>query len=224
MICIHIQNCDWPVLFLTFAMNTTQVGFESLFPWQLSATNCAFVVWSILVNCFYIKWTHSIIAFNEGERILIMSFNGNHSWGFYVPRGSIVMPCDFRHWAPFWTGWLAGWLCSTNSLYLICKCFLGCLQLKTPISFLCNQYNKKIFTRDRMQRSQNKVVHFSWDCNQPILFASQWQFPKDPRNHAHDWKQRRLHLVLIFECTFQWLITCASGYFFSQLFFLIKHF
>ena len=144
MICIHIQNCDWPVLFLTFAMNTTQVGFESLFPWQLSATNCAFVVWSILVNCFYIKWTHSIIAFNEGERILIMSFNGNHSWGFYVPRGSIVMPCDFRHWAPFWTGWLAGWLCSTNSLYLMCKCFLGCLQLKTPISFLCNQYNKKI--------------------------------------------------------------------------------
>ena len=125
-------------------MNTTQVGFESLFPWQLSATNCAFVVWSILVNCFYIKWTHSIIAFNEGERILIMSFNGNHSWGFYVPRGSIVMPCDFRHWAPFWTGWLAGWLCSTNSLYLMCKCFLGCLQLKTPISFLCNQYNKKI--------------------------------------------------------------------------------
>ena len=144
MICIHIQNCDWPVLFLTFAMNTTQVGFESLFPWQLSATNCAFVVWSILVDCFYIKWTHSIIAFNEGERILIMSFNGNHSWGFYVPRGSIVMPCDFRHWAPFWTGWLAGWLCSTNSLYLMCKCFLGCLQLKTPISFLCNQYNKKI--------------------------------------------------------------------------------
>ena len=32
MICSHIQNCDWPVLFLTFAMNTTQVGFESLFP------------------------------------------------------------------------------------------------------------------------------------------------------------------------------------------------
>ena len=119
---------------------------------------------------------------------------------------------------------LAGWLAGTNSLYLMCKCFLGCLQLKTPISFLCNQYNKKNFTRDRMQRSQNKVVHFSWDCNQPILFASQWQFPKDPRNHAHDWKQRRLHLVLIFECTFQWLITCASGYFFSQLFFLKKHF
>ena len=116
MICIHIQNCDWPVLFLTFAMNTTQVGFESLFPWQLSATNCAFVVWSILVNCFYIKWTHSIIAFNEGERILIMSFNGNHSWGFYVPRGSIVMPCDFRHWAPFWTGWLAGYVAQIASI------------------------------------------------------------------------------------------------------------
>ena len=37
-----------------FAMNTTQVGFESLFPRQLSATNRAFVVRSILVDYLYI--------------------------------------------------------------------------------------------------------------------------------------------------------------------------
>ena len=46
---------------LTFAMNTTQVGFESLFPEQLSATNRAFVVRSILVYYFYIEWAHIII-------------------------------------------------------------------------------------------------------------------------------------------------------------------
>ena len=54
-ICNGIKNCDWLVLFLTFAMNTTQVSFESLFPRQLSATNRAFVVRSILVDYFYIE-------------------------------------------------------------------------------------------------------------------------------------------------------------------------
>ena len=44
-----------------FAMNTTQVGFESLFPRQISATNCAFVIRSILVDYFYIEWAHIII-------------------------------------------------------------------------------------------------------------------------------------------------------------------
>ena len=51
-ICSRIQNCDWLVLFLTFAINTTQVSFESLFPRQLSATNRAFVIRSILVDYF----------------------------------------------------------------------------------------------------------------------------------------------------------------------------
>ena len=61
MICNRIQNYDWLVLFLTFAMHTTQEGFESLFPRQLSATNRAFVVQSILVDYFYIEWAHIII-------------------------------------------------------------------------------------------------------------------------------------------------------------------
>ena len=42
-------------LYFTFAMNTTQVSFESLFPRQLSATNRAFVIRSILVDYFYIE-------------------------------------------------------------------------------------------------------------------------------------------------------------------------
>ena len=41
--CNHIQNCDWLVLFPTFAMNITQEGYYSLFPRQLSATNRAFL-------------------------------------------------------------------------------------------------------------------------------------------------------------------------------------
>ena len=43
------------MLFLSFAMNTTRVSFESLFPRQLSATNRAFVIRSILVHYFYIE-------------------------------------------------------------------------------------------------------------------------------------------------------------------------
>ena len=43
------------MLFLTFAVNTIQVSFDSLFPRQLSATNRAIVVRSIPVDCFYIE-------------------------------------------------------------------------------------------------------------------------------------------------------------------------
>ena len=45
--------------------------------------------------------------------------------------------------------------------------------------------------------------------------------PQDPRDHAPDRKQRRLHLALIFECTFHWLIARVLSYFFSQPFCLI---
>ena len=47
-------------------------------------------------------------------------------------------------------GWVAGWLCSTNSLDLVCKCFLRRLELKTPIFFFCTISTiTKTFTRDR---------------------------------------------------------------------------
>ena len=119
-------------------------------------------------------------------------------------------------------GWLAGYV--AQIAFISCaNVFLAAFSWRHPF-LSCAISTIKNFTRDRMQRSQNKVVYFSWDYNQPILFASQWQFPKDPRNHAHDWKQRRLHLVLIFECTFQWLITCASGYFFFSTVFFNKTF
>ena len=53
-----------------------------------------------------------IFTFDEGERILIMSFLRNYSRGFSepVPRG-------------------------TNGYDVMCKCFLGRLELKTPIFF-----------------------------------------------------------------------------------------
>ena len=66
------------------------------------------------------------------------------------PKGIDRDAMRFQVWAPFWTGWLAGWLSGTNSLDLVCKCFLGRLELKTTIFFPHNQYNKKkTFTRDR---------------------------------------------------------------------------
>ena len=39
--------------------------------------------------------------------------------------------------------------CGTNGLDLMWKCFLGRLELRTPLFFLRNQYNKKTFIRDR---------------------------------------------------------------------------
>ena len=40
---------------------------------------------------------------------------------------------------------------------------------------------------------------------------------KNPRDHTRDLKQRKLHLALIFECTFHRFIVIALSCFFSQL-------
>ena len=40
-------------------------------------------------------------------------------------------------------GTILDWLSGTNSLDLVCKCFLGRLELKTTIFSPHNQYNKK---------------------------------------------------------------------------------
>ena len=48
--------------------------------------------------------------------------------------------------------------------------------------------------------------------------ASGFSLLKGPRDHARDRKQRKLHLALIFECTFHRLIALVSSCFFSQLF------
>ena len=55
---------------------------------------------------------------------------------------------------------LAGWLCGTNSLDLVCKCFLGRIELKTLNFFLRNQYSKKAFTR---KKGNSQFSHES-DC------------------------------------------------------------
>ena len=58
-------------------------------------------------------------------------------------------------------------------------------------------------------------------ASQRIHFASQLQVLKNPCDHALDRKQRRLHLALIFECTFHQLIAHVLSCFFSKLFCLI---
>ena len=55
---------------------------------------------------------------------------------------------------------LAGWLCGTNRLDLVCKCFFGRLELKTLNFFLHNQYNKNAFTR---KKGNSQFSHES-DC------------------------------------------------------------
>ena len=75
--------------------------------------------------------------------------------------------------------------------------------------YLYHQGIHRLETKNRSEKSE-------WSCallltlqsaSQRIYFASQWQVLKDPRDHARDRKQRRLHLALIFECTFHRLIT-----------------
>ena len=51
--------------------------------------------------------------------------------------------------------------------------------------------------------------------------ASGFSLLRDPRDHARDLKKRKLHLALIFECTFHRLTGFASSCFFSALFCLI---
>ena len=54
-------NWDWSKNRSAQQPSLLRVGFESLFPWQLPATNRAFVIPSILVDYFYIEWAHIII-------------------------------------------------------------------------------------------------------------------------------------------------------------------
>ena len=54
-------NWDWSKNRSAQQPSLLRVGFESLFPWQLPATNRVFVIPSILVDYFYIEWAHIII-------------------------------------------------------------------------------------------------------------------------------------------------------------------
>ena len=55
----------------------------------------------------------------SGDRILIRVVS-NQARGFYdVPRVSIVMPCDFRIWAPFCCGWHTWPRSNTTSLDIV---------------------------------------------------------------------------------------------------------
>ena len=60
------------------------------------------------------------IAFDEGECMLIVSFYGNHSGGFYgpVPRDSIVISGIRRHFglADWLADWLAGYVAQIASI------------------------------------------------------------------------------------------------------------
>ena len=51
-------------------------------------------------------------------------------------------------------------------------------------------------------------------ASQWIHFTSQWQVLKDPRDHARDEKQRRLHLTFIFDGIFNRLIARVLSYYY----------
>ena len=135
------------MLFLTFAVNITQVGFESFFPRKLSATNRAFLF--------------------DSCRLFLHRVNSHH----YL--------CHHQNMNPRYPPSKRG----------------------EPIR------------RDRI------MLHASLET--AMGQASGFSLLKDPRDHARDRKQRKLHLALIFECTFHRLTALASSCFFSQLLCLI---
>ena len=132
------------MLFLTFAVNITQVGFESFFPRKLSATNRAFLF--------------------DSCRLFLHRVNSHH----YL--------CHHQNMNPRYPPSKRG----------------------EPIR------RDRIMLRASLETAMGQASGFS------LL--------KGPRDHARDRKQRKLHLALIFECTFHRLTTLASSCFFSQLF------
>ena len=127
MICNRIQNCDWHVLFLSFAMNTTRV---------------------------------------------------------------LSLKCFFVHFSTIDSFWL--FLHRVSSHHYLNHC----------------QNMDPMYSSSRSSELVREVTIklFASLASQWIHFTSQWQVPKDPRDHACDRKQRRLHMALIFECTFHLLI------------------
>ena len=135
------------MLFLTFAVNITQVGFESFFPRKLSATNRAFLF--------------------DSCRLFLQSVN-LHNYLYHHQNMDPRYPPSKR---------------------------------REPVR------KDRIILRASLETAIGQVSGFS------LL--------KDPRDHARDRKQRKLHLAPIFECTFHRLTALASSCFFSQLFCLI---
>ena len=132
------------MLFLTFAVNITQVGFESFFPRKLSATNRAFLF--------------------DSYRLFVHTVNSHH----YLYHHQNINP----RYSPS--------------------------KRREPVR------RDRIILRASLETAMGQASGFS------LL--------KDPRDHARDRKQRTLHLVLFFECTFHRLTGLASSCFFSQLF------
>ena len=135
------------MLFLTFAVNITQVGFESFFPRKLSATNRAFLF--------------------DSCRLFLHRVNSHH----YL--------CHHQNMNPRYPPSKRG----------------------EPVR------RDRIMLRASLETAMGQASGFS------LL--------KGPRDHARDRKQRKLHLALIFECTFHRLTALASSCFFSQLFCII---
>ena len=127
------------MLFLTFAVNITQVGFESFFPRKLSATNRAF-------------------------------------------------------------------------LFDSCRLFLHRVNSHNYLNNHQNMDPKYPPSKRREPVKKDRTI-FRASLETVIGQVSGFSLLKDPRDHARDRKQRKLHLAPIFECTFHRLTALASSCF-----------
>ena len=113
-------------------------------------------------------------------------------------------------------------LLATNCAFLFYSCRL-LLQRVNSHHYLyhCQNMDPRYPPSKRRELVRRDSIILRASLETAISQASGFSLLKNLRDHVHDWKQRKLHLALIFECTFHQLIALASSGFFSQLFCLI---
>ena len=141
--------------FLTFAVYTIQGGFESLFPRQLFAPNRAFVVRSIHVDYFCIKWVHIIIHINV--RTWIQGYPSSKKQSNVEISQDVLQSCNLVRFS---------WDCSRASQRTV----------------LTNQWQFPKYTRDHARAETKKIsisahlwMYFSSvDCDYVVISLLDW--------------------------------------------------
>ena len=93
----------------------------------------------------------------------------------------------------------------------------------TPLLISLSKHGTKVSSVQKQRTSQRRPYNFvrlSWDYNwasQRILFASQWQFPKDSRDHARviRSKENSFWRSSLNELFNGWSLVCLSCFFFN---------
>ena len=91
----------------------------------------------------------------------------------------------------------------------------------TSLFIPSSKHGSKVSTIQERKIGEERLTKVRASLETAIEQVSGFSLLENPRDHTRDRKQRKLHLALIFECTFHLFIVVASSCFFSQLLCLI---